>query len=139
MLDLVGVDRPTDAQPSRARRAWTVYYDGECPVCRMEVAFYRRIDTNGHVAWQDITSLGENELPFGKNREDLLGVFHARNSENDWETGVDAFAAIWSQLPMFRWFAWVFRVPILRLLAKACYQLFLTWQRRDRARRQGRS
>ena len=114
----------------------TVFYDGDCPVCRMEVKYYRRIDASGAIAWMDITSMVDDDLPAGKSRGDLLGIFHARRDDGGWATGVDAFAAIWSRLPGFRHLAWLFRMPVIRQVAEFGYRGFLAWQRRDRARRE---
>lgn len=114
----------------------TVYYDGECPVCRMEVGYYRRIDAAGAIAWSDIALLRDDELPKDKSRRELLGIFHAWRADGGWATGVDAFAEIWSRLPRFWRFAWVFRTPVMRQVAQLFYRGFLAWQRRDRARRQ---
>lgn len=113
----------------------SVWYDGDCPVCRQEVALYRRIDRNDRVIWIDITALADSQLPSGKSRDDLLGRFHAREADGDWQVGVDAFAAIWRKLPGFRWFAFLFRLPLIRQVAQVAYLGFLKWQRSHRARR----
>ena len=113
-----------------------VYFDGDCPVCRTEVDLYRRMDGCGKLDWQDLASLDDAELPEGKTREQLLRIFHARGPSGEWQTGVDAFGAIWTQLPVFHRFAWLFRYPVSRQLAHVFYWLFLAWQRLDRRWRQ---
>ena len=113
----------------------SVWYDGDCPVCRQEVALYRRIDRDGRIDWIDITALADGDLPPDKSRADLLGRFHAREADGPWQIGVDAFAAIWRVLPGFRWFAFLFRLPIIRQIAQVAYLGFLKWQRHHRARR----
>ncbi|WP_158585218.1 thiol-disulfide oxidoreductase DCC family protein [Oceaniradius stylonematis] len=115
-----------------------VFYDGGCPVCRIEVGYYRRIDRAGAVRWIDIESLTDAELPAGKTRDALLGRFHVRDqADGGWHAGVDAFARIWRVLPVWRRFAFVFSVPGLRQLAEIGYRGFLRWQRWHRARRAG--
>jgi predicted DCC family thiol-disulfide oxidoreductase YuxK len=117
-----------------------VFHDGECPVCRMEVRYYRRLDKAGRIRWTDIVALADSELPAGKTRAELLGRFHARELRNSddlsWHVGVDAFARIWRELPGFRYLAWIFAVPGIRQIAKLAYLGFLRWQARDRARRE---
>jgi len=121
-------------------RALEVFYDGDCPVCRMEVRFYRSLDRSDRIGWTDILTLADTELPSGKNRDDLLGRFHVREigaeQTGPWHVGVDAFARIWRELQGFRYFAWLFSVPGIRQAAKIAYLGFLRWQVRDRARRQ---
>ncbi|MEM8813963.1 MAG: DUF393 domain-containing protein [Pseudomonadota bacterium] len=115
-----------------------VFFDGDCPICRFEVDFYARRDAVGRIAWIDITRLDETALPAGKTREDLLNRFHVRDDLGVWHVGVDAFQRIWRELPGFRRVAGVFSVPGLRGLAEIGYRLFLTWQQRDRKRRDAR-
>lgn len=123
----------------------TVWYDGECPVCRQEVALYRRMDRHELIDWVDIGALDDTELPPGKSRNDLLGRFHTRpvtteadsgSIENGYLIGVDAFAAIWQRLPWLRRGAFLFHTPGIRQLAKLGYLGFLKWQRGHRARRE---
>ncbi|MCB1427481.1 MAG: DUF393 domain-containing protein [Notoacmeibacter sp.] len=115
-----------------------VWYDGQCPVCRMEVAWYGRMDRAGAIAWHDITALPDRCLPQGKTRDDLLNRFHVRDCEGRWHVGVDAFARIWRELPLLRHTAFLFRIPGLRQMAGAGYRLFLAWQRGHRRRRAAR-
>ncbi|MAW89295.1 MAG: DUF393 domain-containing protein [Phyllobacteriaceae bacterium] len=114
-----------------------VWYDGQCPVCRMEVGWYGRMDRVGAIAWHDITALPDHALPAGKTRDDLLNRFHVRDTQGRWHVGVDAFARIWRELPFLRHAAFLFRVPGLRQMAGAGYRLFLAWQRSHRRRRAG--
>jgi predicted DCC family thiol-disulfide oxidoreductase YuxK len=112
-----------------------VFHDGDCPVCRLEIAFYRRIDRAGRILWTDIVQLADHELPPGKSRADLLGRFHVRDLlsvPSQWHVGVDAFARIWRALPGFKWFAWIFSVPGIRQLAQVAYLGFIRWQARRR-------
>ncbi len=103
------------AQPA----ALTVYYDGACPLCRREVAFYRRLDRRGRIAWDDV-SQPDAEPGCGLSREAALQRFHTRDAAGRLESGAAAFVAVWRQLPGFSRLtplaAWP---PALRLLEKA--------------------
>ncbi len=116
-----------------------VFHDGDCPVCRLEIRFYDRIDRENRIRWSDILDLSDAELPEGKSRAELLGKFHVRELPagvcSNWFVGVDAFARIWRELPGFRNFAGIFSVPGNRQLAKLAYLGFLRWQAAHRARR----
>ena len=94
-----------------------VYYDGDCPICRIEVAYYKRRDRDGLIDWLDITKLSDTQLPSNKSHNQLLGKFHTIDFEGTWHIGVDAFNAIWRRLPVFQKFAWVFDTPALRQIA----------------------
>ena len=116
----------------------TVYFDGECPVCKFEVAFYQRRDKFHLITWTDITQIPDGQLPRGKSRPELLGKFHTVDQSGRWHIGVDAFHAIWQRLPWFSHFAPLFITPGIRQLSNVAYRLFLTWQGRDRRRRERR-
>jgi len=117
-----------------------VFHDGDCPICRFEIAFYGKIDRQNRIRWTDIIEQKDEALPVGKTRATLLGKFHVRElpiQENPvWFTGVDAFQRIWRELIVFKWFAWIFSVPGLRQLAELAYRGFLGWQSRHRQKRQ---
>ncbi len=106
-----------------------VFYDGNCPVCRLEVELYQKFGDLTAIKWVNIVSLEDHLLPDGKDRDELLNRFHVRDERSDWHIGVDAFARIWRQLPVLRHIAFVFRVPGLRQLAQLGYLGFLRWQR----------
>lgn len=112
-----------------------VFYDGDCPICRMEVNWYERMDKRDSISWLDITKFADRELPNDKSREELLGKFHVRDADGNWFIGVDAFARIWRNLPYLNRGALLFSVPGIRGLTEVAYRGFLKWQRWHRRRR----
>ncbi|MEM8773346.1 MAG: DUF393 domain-containing protein, partial [Pseudomonadota bacterium] len=100
----------------------TVYFDGECPICNFEVAFYQRRDKFHLITWTDITQIPDGQLPRGKSRPELLGKFHTIDQSGRWHIGVDAFHAIWQRLPWFSHFAPLFITPGIRQLTNIAYR-----------------
>ena len=132
-----GQDAPASPPADAPSCAATVWYDGECPVCRVEIAAMKRLDRGRAIDFVDITTLADTALPEGLTREDLLARFHLREGQGGpFHVGVDAFPAMWARLPFLRRAAFVFRLPLVRPLAEGFYRLFLAWQRRHRAARQ---
>ena len=118
-----------------------VFYDGECPVCRIEIDHYQKIGGNSGVGFCAIETEDETSLEArtGLSREELLGRFHVRDSETgEWHIGVDAFKVLWAQMPGWRHLVHLFRIPGFSALLAVGYSAFLAWQRRDRARRERR-
>ena len=114
----------------------TAFYDGECPVCRMEVRHYQRIGGDA-VEWVDVCTLDDAALAIasdGKSRQDLLGAMHVRDGDQ-WQIGVAAFPALWAKMPGWRHFTWLFKVPGVTSIAELSYRGFLAWQRWHRANR----
>ncbi len=138
-LDSADDDKRLNRAEHETSQKLTIFYDGGCPICKKEIELYRKIDPQKSLVWEDITSLKEDRMPTGKSREQLLEIFHVEGSNGEWHTGVDAFGAIWSRLPVLRRFSFVFSIPVTRHIAIGFYRLFLAWQRMDRKRRKNTS
>ncbi|MFO1323523.1 MAG: DUF393 domain-containing protein [Burkholderiales bacterium] len=118
--------RPTLRGESTTRsESCTVYFDGACPVCRREIAHYRRQRGSESMAWIDASSCDEAELGPGLDRSVVLSRFHVRNADGTLASGAAAFVAIWRRLPAFAWLAALASSrPVLALL-EAGYSIFL--------------
>jgi predicted DCC family thiol-disulfide oxidoreductase YuxK len=103
----------------------TVYFDGDCPVCRREIAHYQRQRGAEAIAWVDASNCDEAALGPGFDRAMALNRFHVREADGSLTSGAAAFVAIWCRLPAFAWLAKLasFR-PVLAAL-DAGYRLFL--------------
>lgn len=103
----------------------TVYFDGACPVCRREIAHYRRQRGSDTIAWVDASICDAAALGPGLERSVVLSRFHVRERDGTLASGASAFVAIWRRLPAFAWLATLasFR-PVLALL-EAGYSTFL--------------
>lgn len=103
----------------------TVYFDGACPVCRREIAHYRRQRGSESIAWVDASSCDEAELGPDLDRSVVLSRFHVRNADGTLASGTTAFVAIWRRLPASSWLAALASSrPVLALL-EAAYPIFL--------------
>ena len=75
-----------------------VWFDGDCPLCRREIALMRRLDRRGAIVFTDVAD-GAGECPI--DRAELLARFHARE-EGVMLSGAAAFAAMWRAIPLLR-------------------------------------
>lgn len=102
-----------------------VYYDGGCPVCSREIAFYRsRPGTHG-VTWVNVNGCDAPALGPGLTREQAIARMHVRLADGRLVSGAAAFAAIWREMPGFRWLGWLLAVPPFGLFAEIGYRGFL--------------
>lgn len=123
---------PLRTEPMTPNPECTVYYDSACPVCRREIAHYRRRRGAGSVAWVDAATCDEAALGPGLDRARALARFHVRDADGVLVSGPLAFVAIWRRLPAFAWLAPVASWrPVLALL-EAAYAVFLRARRRWR-------
>ncbi len=73
-----------------------VWFDGDCPLCRREIAVMRRLDRRGAIVFTDVAT-GQGSCPI--DRADLLARFHARE-DGRMVSGAEAFAAMWRVIPL---------------------------------------
>lgn len=112
-------------EPAISSTSCTVYFDGACPVCRREIAHYRRQRGSESIAWVDASSCDQEELGPGLDRSVVLSRFHVRNADGTLSSGAAAFVAVWHRLPALSWLAALASTrPVLALL-EAGYSIFL--------------
>ena len=75
-----------------------VWFDGDCPLCRREIALMRRLDRRGAIRFHDVAT-GQGSCPI--DRAALLARFHARE-DGRLVSGAEAFAAMWRAIPVLR-------------------------------------
>lgn len=101
-----------------------VFYDGACPICRKEIAAYRRADTAGAIDWLDIWACASGEsLPL--KRELLLARFHVQTPSGELISGARGFIALWWEVPGWRGLARVCSLPGAPFILELGYKLFL--------------
>lgn len=117
--------------------ACTVYFDGACPLCRREIAHYRRREGAGSINWIDAASCDPAALGADLTREAALARLHVRRADGSLVSGAAAFAAIWNQLPAYGWVAVLASRRWLLTLMEAVYKGFLRlrplWRRAEAA------
>lgn len=102
----------------------TIYYDGSCPLCRREIAFYRRLPAAAQLDWVDV-SAGNTPLGAGLSCEAAMRRFHVRDANGQLLSGGAAFARLWRALPGWRVLGWCFAWPPLSWALEAAYRAFL--------------
>jgi predicted DCC family thiol-disulfide oxidoreductase YuxK len=123
-------DGTSPAMPGRGRnlvamrgRRRDVIYDAGCGVCFQIVRILARLDVFRRLTWVRSDDLGA--LPAGIEREtfERTVVVADRETGRTW-TRADAFAELFSALPLGRTWAWVFRVPGLSAISAMAYDAF---------------
>jgi predicted DCC family thiol-disulfide oxidoreductase YuxK len=110
--------------------AATVFYDGACPLCRREIAHYRRLRGAERILWIDIARAGAPLATYGLSQEAAMARLHVRDTAGHWQTGAFGFAELWSHLPVYRWLARTLRLLRLLPLLDRVYASFARWRLR---------
>lgn len=119
-------DAPSPAnrdQPSEF--TLSVFYDGSCPLCVREIAYYRRRDGAERIKWMDVSGDNHNAPAPQLSCAAAMARFHVLHADGKLSSGAQAFSELWLQLPAFRWLGQVTRVPGIAWLAEYAYRLFL--------------
>jgi len=121
------MNETTRTEPARTEPSLTVLYDGACPLCRREISVYRNLQplrSDAPVCFADVSDAAVS-LPPGTTREQLLARFHVKGRDGVLLSGAQAFLALWSALPGWRWLAFAGRLPGASWLMERMYRLFL--------------
>ena len=102
----------------------TVYHDGSCPLCRMEIKQYQRSLGAEHIDFVNVAEPGAN-VGHDLLRGDALGRFHVRLPTGELRSGAPAFVEVWKVLPRWRRLAFVAKIPGVMPALELGYQVFL--------------
>ena len=114
----------TTPEEARERCRATVYYDGACPLCSIEIDHYRK--QAGADALQFVDVSGDATIHGGDlSKADALKRFHIRQADGTLVSGAAAFVEVWRALPGWSWAARVASVPGVLPVLELMYRAFL--------------
>ncbi len=105
--------------------ALSVYFDGSCPLCTREIAFYRRMKGADAISWVDASQSAEWEVAPGLTKSAALSRFHVVTPNGELLSGAAAFSRIWLELPRFRWLGSLTQNAPIAWLLEHAYRGFL--------------
>lgn len=103
---------------------WSVIYDGECRVCIRSVNLLRDHDRYGQFEMVAYQSPGVADRYPGITPEEFEASVQLIGPEGGRWEGADAVEKIFSLIPRTRVLAWLFRIPLVRPIARRAYRLF---------------
>jgi len=115
----------TSPEPTARGRGLTVLYDGACPLCSREIAWYRRRAAHETIRWVDVARCADTALPKGVRRDEALRRFHVLEADGHTVTGAAAFMRLWSAYPGLARLARLARLPGVTPCLEFGYRLFL--------------
>lgn len=115
-----------EASCGESKKTLTVYFDGACPLCQREIAFYRKKAGAELITWIDVSRpSAEGQIGQDLCRKEALSRFHVRRPDGRLESGAAAFGLLWSSLPRFRWMGRLVSLPGMTWTADRLYDLSL--------------
>lgn len=122
----------TSAFPSSVP-AVEVFFDGDCPLCRREVALVRRLDRRARIRFTDIAAPGFDARTVGRTQADLMARIQGRLPDGTFVEGVEVFRRMYAAAGLAPLVA-LTRLPGISHLLDACYR----WFAKNRLRLTGR-
>ncbi|WP_206539606.1 DCC1-like thiol-disulfide oxidoreductase family protein [Ruegeria sp. ANG-S4] len=102
----------------------TVYYDGSCPLCSVEIGHYAACEGSDGLHFVDVSN-SDVRLGDDLTRQEAMGRFHVRLADGKLVSGARGFTELWGALPKWRWLARVARLPGILPLLELAYRCFL--------------
>ena len=101
----------------------TLYHDGHCPFCRVEVAWLAKHRHRSRVRLVDIQSSEFKPDEVGRSFDAMMGQLHLQDQEGRWFIGMDASRALYAVLG-YRRLVKLSCLPGLRSMMDAGYRFF---------------
>jgi uncharacterized protein (TIGR01777 family) len=113
------------APPSREPKTelTAMYYNGECPVCNVEMRHYAALcaDSQKSLQFIDAMQRPEDFAAWGLRREHFERRVYLKDSKGRILSGLPALAELWSRMPRYRWLARLVKLPVVWPLSNALY------------------
>jgi len=103
----------------------TVYFDGDCPLCRREIAFFQKRQAPGRIHWINICDSSEDKLGNDLNHCDAMRRFTVRKPDGSLLSGAPAFVEMWKLTPGFSWLGYIGQNRLIGILLEILYRGFL--------------
>jgi predicted DCC family thiol-disulfide oxidoreductase YuxK len=113
-----------------------VFVDGNCPICRREIAFLRKLDRRRRIRVTDIAPLEPSATIGDVPWTDLMAEIHGRLPDGRWITGVEVFRHLYSAVglgPIVRMTRWAGIEQVLDAAYAAFARRRLRWMNRCNA------
>ena len=102
-----------------------VYFDGQCPLCKREINFYRGLKTNSEITWIDIEEESFDQSQTGISKDKLKRRFHVEKDNTEVFSGGYAFLELWKHVCVSSQIAKILDNYFIPRLLDKLYDFFL--------------
>ena len=120
----------------------TVLYNDKCPVCSFEIEHYRElcIKRDIDLGFEKISDKGPMLKGARLSVTDAKKRLHVQTPEGEMKVGIDAFLALWAQMPIYRYLGRLVAIPVIYHVAVLVYNHILApllhWSDKRRIQRE---
>ena len=123
--------KPSEKELNQQVADWDfeVFFDGECPLCKREIAMIRRQDCNNRIRFTDITDKSFVPKELGTTMNDLMAEIHGRLPNGEIVIGVDVFRYLYDTIGFHR-LVKLTRLPGISQALDVMYRFFAKFRLR---------
>ncbi len=100
-----------------------VFFDGDCPLCRREIAWVQGRDREGKIRFTDIAAPSFAPAAYGLTHQEFMAEIQGRLPDGAWLTGVEVFRRMYAAIG-FGWIVSATRWPIVAPILNWGYKAF---------------
>lgn len=118
-------ENPSAPRLPAKENEWTVevFYDGDCPLCKREIGWIRRLDRRHRVRLTDIASTEFDPGDYDKSMQSFMDEIQGRLPDGTWVTGVEVFRRIYASMGLLP-LVMITRLPLLSHALDLGYRVF---------------
>ena len=105
-----------------------VFFDGNCPICKKEINTYKKLSLDKKIEWHDISKNKDITKNINKTQKECLKILHVVDDRNNIKTAIDAFIEIWNKTKFFRHLVFLFKIPLIKLIANYFYKKYAKYR-----------
>lgn len=105
----------------------TLFYDGQCPLCKAEILFLESRNTNGLLEFVDVSDQTYSEQTHKISCDAALAQMHGKLASGQILTGVSVFAAAYERVDL-NVLAWIFSRNWLLPFLQFGYKIFAKYR-----------
>ena len=102
---------------------FTLFYDGDCPICQKEVAWLSRLNSKQRLGLQDINATDFIAENYGKSHAELMAEIHGLYPDGTVIKGVPVFRAAYQAVGL-GWLVAPTGWPVFNIVFAQLYTLF---------------
>lgn len=105
----------------------TLFYDGQCPLCKAEILFLESRNKNHLLEFIDVSETSYSEKDHAISCDAALAQMHGKFSDGKIITGVSVFAAAYERVNL-KLLAWIFSRKWMQPFLTVAYKLFAKYR-----------
>lgn len=106
-----------------------VFFDGDCPLCKREINWLKKLDRQRRVQFTDIATSNFVASDYRLTQQQFMAEIQGRLADGTWISGVEVFRQLYAAIGLGG-LVWCTRLPGLKQLLEVSYRFFARYRLR---------